>query len=136
MKMGRVGTSAYDFLTERRERVVELDSDPGKVERHRHEGRRVLHADAEDPGFWHRLKTDGINAILLAMSDAESKLIAASELRLKGFTGFIGATSKFAEESKSIEAAGCDLSFNYYGEVGVGFAEHMWEAMNPQRSVD
>lgn len=136
MGMGRVGTGAYDFLTLRHKRVVGLDSDPGKVERHRREGRRVLYADAEDPGFWHRLKVDGIEAILLAMPDVESKQLAATELRRKGYSGFIGATSKFAEESKSIELAGCDLSFNYYGEVGVGFAEHVWEAMNPDSLPD
>lgn len=136
MGMGRVGTGAYDFLTKRHERVVGLDSDPGKIERHRSEGRRVLYADAEDAGFWHRLRVDGIKAILLAMPDLESKQIATLELRRKGYTGFIGATSKFAEESKSIESAGCDLSFNYYGEVGVGFAEHVWEAMNPESAPD
>ena len=136
MGMGRVGTGAYDFLTKRHERVVGLDSDPGKIERHRSEGRRVLYADAEDAGFWHRLRVDGIKAILLAMPDLESKQIATLELRRKGYIGFIGATSKFAEESKSIESAGCDLSFNYYGEVGVGFAEHVWEAMNPESTPD
>ena len=136
MGMGRVGTGAYDFLTKRHERVVGLDSDPGKIERHRSEGRRVLYADAEDPGFWYRLRIDGIKAILLAMPDLESKQIATLELRRKGYIGFIGATSKFAEESKSIESAGCDLSFNYYGEVGVGFAEHVWEAMNPESTPD
>ena len=130
--MDRVGTGTYDFLTNRHERVVGLDSDPGKIERHRSEGRRVLYVDADDPGFWHRLSINGIKPILLAMPGLESKQIATLDLRRKEYTEIIGATSKFAEESKSIESAGCDLSFNYYGEVGLGFAEHVWEAMNPE----
>jgi hypothetical protein len=47
--MGRVGTGAYDFLKRRRTKLVALDADPGKVEKHRHAGRRVLFGDAEDP---------------------------------------------------------------------------------------
>lgn len=130
--MGRVGTGAYDFLTQRNERVVGLDSDPGKIERHRREGRRVLYADAEDPGFWQKLKLDDIKAILLAVPDAEAKRIAASQLRLAGYGGLIGATSVFADEADEIGAAGCDLTFNYFDEVGVGFAEHVWEALYPE----
>ncbi len=131
MGMGRVGTGAYDFLTQRGERVVGLDSDPGKIQRHLSEGRRVLYADAEDPGFWHNLKLEGIKAILLAMPDAQAKQIASAQLRRCGYTGLISATSVYAEESEAITAAGCDLTFNYFDQVGVGFAEHVWEALHP-----
>ncbi len=131
MGMGRVGTGAYDFLTQRGERVVGLDSDPGKVQRHLGEGRRVLYADADDPGFWHNLKLEDIKAILLAMPDAQAKQLASAQLRRCGYTGLISATSVYAEESEAITAAGCDLTFNYFDQVGVGFAEHVWEALHP-----
>ncbi len=131
MGMGRVGSGAYDFLTQRGERVVGLDSDPGKVQRHLGEGRRVLYADADDPGFWHNLKLEDIKAILLAMPDAQAKQIASAQLRRCGYTGLISATSVYAEESEAITAAGCDLTFNYFDQVGVGFAEHVWEALHP-----
>ena len=132
MGMGRVGSGAYDFLTARNERVVGLDSDPGKIEQHRKIGRRVLYADAEDPGFWRRLKVDSIKAFLLAMPDLEAKEIAATQLRKAGYQGLINATSKFTEESQAIESAGCNFAFNYFDEVGVGFAEHVWEALYPE----
>ncbi len=131
MGMGRVGSGAYDFLTQRGERVVGLDSDPGKVQRHLGEGRRVLYADADDPGFWHNLKLEDIKAILLAMPDAQAKQLASAQLRRCGYTGLISATSVYAEESEAITAAGCDLTFNYFDQVGVGFAEHVWEALHP-----
>jgi predicted Kef-type K+ transport protein len=132
MGMGRVGTGAYDFLRQRNERVVGLDSDPGKIERHLGARRRVLYADSEDPGFWDNLDLDAIGAVMLALPEPEAKRIAAAQLRARGYTGLITATSVYPEESADIAAAGADLTFNYYDEVGVGFAEHVWEAMYPE----
>ena len=129
MGMGRVGTGAYDFLTQRGERMVGLDSDPGKVEQHRVAGRRVLYADAEDPGFWQKLKLDGIEAVLLAMPEFEANKIAVTQLRKRGYKGHISATGVFKEHVEAIMEAGADVAYNYYAEAGVGFAEHVWEAL-------
>lgn len=129
MGMGRVGTGAYDFLTGRRLRVVGMDSDPGKVHKHVHAGRRVLYADAEDSGFWQRLDTGGLRAVLLAMPDLEAKKIAATRLRRHGYRGLVTATNMYPEEVDVILAAGVDSTFNYFEEAGVGFAEHAWEAL-------
>ena len=129
MGMGRVGTGAYDFLTQRGERLVGLDSDPGKVERHRIAGRRVLYADAEDPGFWQNLKLEGIEAVLLAMPEFEAKKIAVMQLRKRGYKGHISATGVYPEHVEAIMSAGADVAYNYYAEAGVGFAEHVWEAL-------
>lgn len=131
MGMDRVGTAAYDFLTHRHERVVGLDSDPNKVEQHLKEGRRVLYADAEDPGFWQNVNLSGIKAVMLTMPDLEAKQIAATQLRRRGYTGLITATSHYPEEAKTIVAVGADMTFNYADQAGVGFAEHVWEALYP-----
>lgn len=136
MGMGRVGTGAYDFLTQRQQRVAGLDSDPGKVEHHRKAGRRVLYADAEDPGLWHNLDMHGIQAVLLAMPDVEANTIATSELRRKGFTGLISATVMYSDQAEMIREAGADVVYNYFDEVGVGFAEHVWEQLFPAAPVD
>lgn len=127
MGMGRVGTSAYDFLTKRKQRVIGLDSDPGKVEGHAGQGRRVLYADAEDPGLWQDIDLSGVRAVLLAMPDREANVIAAQQLRRAGYAGFVSATAIYPEEVKVITAAGADEVYYYYDEVGVGFAEHVWE---------
>ncbi len=132
MGMGRLGTSAYDFLTHRGERVVGLDSDPAKVEVHLREGRRVLYADAEDPGFWHDLHLRQLKAVLLAVPDVEAKVIAARELRRSGFGGLITTTSLHEDDDHKILAAGVDSTFNYFSEAGVGFAEHAWESLHPE----
>jgi len=132
MGMGRVGTAAYQFLSERDSRVVGMDSDPAKVENHVGAGRRVLYADAEDPGFWARLNFGGLRAVLLAMPDLEAKRIAATQLRRYGFRGLVSATNVHAEEVPEIMEAGADTTYNYFNEAGVGFAEHAWEALNPE----
>ena len=139
--MGHAGTAAYDFLKKRQHapearkvRLVSgIDSDLVKVERHIHEGRRVVYADAEDPGFWHRLHLDGLKAVILAMPDPEAKRIASEQLRRRGFAGLIGAISNYPEEEKALKAAGADMTFLAFNEVGVGLAEHVWEALE-QRS--
>ncbi len=130
MGMGRVGTAAYDFLRQRGVHVVGLDSDPGKVEHHRNAHRRVLYADAEDPGFWHKLHLGGVRAILLAVPDLEAKVMAARQLRKKGYLGMIGTTNVHAEDTNAITAAGADMTFNYFSEAGAGFAEHIWQALH------
>jgi predicted Kef-type K+ transport protein len=132
MGMGRVGSGAYNFFTERGIRVVGLDSDPGKIEKQRHAGRRVLYADSEDPGFWQHLNLDGIRAVLITIPDMESRTIAASQLRRRGFEGLISATNLYDEEADTILAAGVDTTFNYANEAGVGFAEHAWETLFPE----
>lgn len=131
MGMGRVGTGAYIYLTQRKQRVVGMDSDPGKVEKHLAKKRRVLYADAEDSGFWENLNTGSIYTVLLAMPDVEANTIAAQQLRKHGFQGMIGATVRYSEETDLVVKAGADFVYNYYDEVGVGFAEHIWQHMCP-----
>jgi hypothetical protein len=136
MGMGRVGTGAYDFLKQRHERVVGLDSDPGRVAIHLNEGRRVLYADSEDPFFWQNLNVAKLRSIMLAMPDPEAKRIAITQLRRRGYEGLICSTITFNEEADPILAAGGDLTFNHYGEAGVGFAERVWEAMHPEETAE
>ncbi len=135
MGMGRVGTGAYDFFTQRNQRVLGMDSDPGKVQGHIAQGRRVVYADAEDPGFWFNLNLQGIHAILLALPDQEAKTIAAEQLRKKDFQGIISATALFNDQIQPIKDAGADLVYNYYDEVGFGFAEHVWEELVSENEV-
>ena len=132
--MGRVGTGAYRFFTQRKQRVVGLDSDPGKVEEHKRKGRRVLYADAEDPGLWQNIDLGGVRAVMLAIPDREANTIAARQLRLAGYQGLIYATALFPEEVKALIDAGADVAYYYYDEVGIGFAENIWERLNPSKN--
>ena len=124
MGMGRVGSGAYDLVTQQQKRVIGLDSDPIKVEHHRKLGRRVLYADAEDSGLWSNLQLGGVHTIMLAMPDLSAKILATKELRKIGFTGTISTTVVFEEEIKQLKAAGADFIYNYYDGVGAGFAQN------------
>jgi len=129
--MGRVGSGAYDYLRQQNENIVGIDSDPAKIESGVREGRRVAYADAEDPSFWHRLNLDRLRAIMLAVPDLQAKVSAARALRRRGYRGLVSATHMFPEEREPILEAGCDVTYNYYTEAGVGFARHTYETLRP-----
>ncbi len=124
MGMGRVGTGAYELLAQQKERVIGLDSDPGKVERHRKKGRRVLYADAEDPGFWSHLHLGGVHTVLLAVPELTAKLLAVKQLRKLGFTGTIATTVLYNEEVDQLKAEGADFIYNFYDGIGASFAQN------------
>lgn len=128
--MGRLGTGAYDYLHEHGAHVVGADSDPGKLERHRREGRRVVYADAEDATFWQLLKFDRLRAIMLAFPDLHAKQIAGRELRRRGYAGLLSATHVYGEERDPILESGIDVTYNYFTEAGVGFARDTTEALD------
>ena len=127
--MGRVGTGAYEYFKAHDTPVVGLDSDPAKIQKHLAAHRRVVYADAEDPGMWERLNLDGVQAVLLTMADVEAKVHAAATLKRCGFAGLVSATNVYPDEAEAIVAAGCTSCFNLYEDAGVGFAEHALTAM-------
>jgi hypothetical protein len=82
-----------------------------------------------------RLNIDRLRAIMLALPSFEAKINAARALRRRGFKGLISATHLYPEEYAPIIAAGCDVSYNYYTEAGVGFARHTYETLTAPRGV-
>lgn len=127
--MGRIGAAAYDHVSEAGIPVAGLENDPGKLQRHVNAGRKVVFADADDPGFWFRLDLDTVRAVMLAVPEVESKVLAAEQLRAAGFNGLISTTHEHPDECARIVAAGADVAYNNYEEAGVGFASHTCEAM-------
>ena len=129
--MGRVGGGAYDLLAQQQERVIGLDSDPIKVESHRQLGKRVLYADAEDPGLWSNINLGGVHTILLAVPELTAKIMATKELRKIGFEGTITATAVFDEEVEPLEQAGVDYVYSYYDGIGSSFSVNSIKIINP-----
>lgn len=121
--MGRVGTGAYDQLAQRNERIVGLESDPVKAIKHRDNNRRVLYADAEDPGLWSNLNYAGVDLIMFCIPEIDAKLIAIRQIRAAGYANFISATALFTEEVVPLEKAGTNYVYNYYDSIGSSFAE-------------
>jgi predicted Kef-type K+ transport protein len=127
--MGRVGSGAYDHFHRQGEHVVGMDADLGKVERSRAAGRRVVYADAEDSGFWQQLNIDHIRLVMLALPDLHATCFAARVLRSRGFRGVISATYLYPEDQQPMLKAGCDVTYNYFTEAGVGFARDTAEVL-------
>ena len=127
--MGRVGSGAYDWLTQQKVRAIGLDSDPMRVSQHRQEGRRTLYADAEDPSLWANINLDDVRTILLAIPELSAKIMAARQLRKIGYSGIISTTVEFKEEEDLLKSAGADYVYNYYDGIGASFAQHSLEQM-------
>jgi hypothetical protein len=143
--MGRVGTAAYRTLCEQYggDRVVGLDRAAATVQSHQDAGRNVIRGDAADTDFWERIRAQlqtqprsaPVEMVVLAMTDHQSNLIAATELRASDFRGFLASVSRFEDEREELERAGVDAVFDLYTQAGSGFAQHVHE-LRSQRESD
>lgn len=59
------------------------------------------------------------------MPDLETNIISVKQLQRRGYQGLIAATSVYPEHVTAIIDAGTNVAFNYFDEVGVGFAERV-----------
>lgn len=125
MGLGRVGTAAYSLLEESK-RVVGMDSDPERVSLHQYKGRNVFYADAEDHNFWGKLDLGCLEAVVLAMSDHNAKLLATEKLRERGFKGKIVANSLDEVHLQQLKDAGVDNVHLSFTEAGVSLAREIY----------
>ncbi len=125
--MGRVGTGAYDKMSELNgETVVGIDFDSEKIKLHQSKGRNVLHGDPSDADFWEKLEEGhNIELVMLALPNLESSLDALRHLREISFKGRIAATARYPDEQERLHEAGATAVFNIYTEAGAGFADHV-----------
>ncbi|MNQ47371.1 Glutathione-regulated potassium-efflux system protein KefC [compost metagenome] len=123
--MGRTGRAAYDYLKDKGFKLYSLDSDPGMIELSSQAGRRIQFADGEDQMFWQSLKMPAVEAVILAMNDAEAKIISTHKLRERGFKGLIVSHAMYEDLAQRIQEAGADHTYLTMSEAGSGLAEHV-----------
>ena len=124
--MGRVGRGAYDALVrEHHAKVCGVEVDVDRAAQLREQGVQAICGDAEDPYFWRCLPCAQVKLVMLALPTQEDVLLALSLLRGVGYEGLIGAIAKHEDDRLDLEAAGAHAAFNYYAEVGNGFASHV-----------
>jgi len=133
--MGRIGTAVFDGLHESGVKVVGLDADPGKIESHLASGRRVVFADAEDPGFWNKLRFGKLRAIILTIPEVEAQCAAVKRLRANGFEGVIGVSTRSRHTLPLIEAAGADLIYDAHDAAGFGLSQALIRRLDEQPTV-
>ncbi|MDD5229496.1 MAG: cation:proton antiporter [Methylococcales bacterium] len=124
--MGRTGTSAYLALHGQEQLVVGFDADPTILKHLLADGRRVVYGDAEDTELWDGLPLERIKGIILTMPDFEVRCSATTQLRKRGFTGYIGTICYYDEEQQQLQALGADIVVHPLFEAGSHLAKKMF----------
>jgi glutathione-regulated potassium-efflux system ancillary protein KefC len=125
--MGRVGRGAYRAMRDiYGDKVCGADSDNKKIHNLQNKGFNVISGDAEDVDFWRSVTRSGnLKLIMLAVAKHSDIMVAVRLLKSLDYNGQLGAIAKFEEDRVELEKAGVHAAFNYYTEVGTGFADHM-----------
>jgi len=136
--MGRVGSSAYNYLRERfGDVVLGIDRDATVVDQHLMQGRRVILGDATDYDFWSRTRRrGGVDYALLSFPDHRANLAVAQLIQEFGIQTTLASIAKFDDHVEQLKAAGVAEVFNLYTEAGTGFAEHVLERVKARPDGD
>lgn len=121
--MGRVGMATYHSLDRMvRNRVWGMDADDDKIRRLQAEGYRAFYGDGEDPELWESFSMDQLELVLIAVPYIQDIRNMCEQLRYAGYKGKIAAIARYEDQIERLEQTGIDKIFNFYNEVGVGFA--------------
>lgn len=126
--MGRMGAAAYTAMEPHYVgRLVGVEVEQDKAQRHRAKGRNVVAGDATNPDFWMRAPKllDGLEWALLTMPSHKANMNAALRLKEMGYQGRIAATTTFRDQAEALKAIGVEHTFNIYAEAGLGFANEI-----------
>jgi hypothetical protein len=122
--LGRVGSATYDSIEQTNPGcILGVDADEDRVEKHKKEGRQTIFGDGEDVDFWAQLDLDNISLIMLAPPGIFELKSMIELIRYQGYQGRIACIARFEDEREQLLEIGADLVFNYFSEVGAGFAE-------------
>jgi len=122
--MGRVGMGAYNAIkTHGNKRVWALDADKDKVNWLTSQGIEAYYGDAEDVCFWENIDLTKLELVLIALPSVKDSISITTQLNKAHFSGKIAAIARFDDERIKLENQGIDKVFNFYNEVGVGFAD-------------
>ena len=122
--MGRVGSSSYDHLQrDLGNKLWGVEADSERIIKHQQANRQVALADAEDIEFWQTLDMSHLQLVMLAVPSLPDMIVMIKQLRSCGYLGRIAAIAQYQDERQKLIDAGADMAFNYYAEVGAGFAE-------------
>ncbi|GEA49455.1 potassium transporter Kef [Vibrio inusitatus NBRC 102082] len=131
--MGRIGTGAYDELTERHGDIclgIEIRNDT--ADHHQRHARNTICGDVTDSDFWERIQNlDQIKLVLLAIPNNQGNRYALEQLRLRGYQGKIAAIAEYQDQVEQFIELGADAAFDIYREAGSGFARHVCDTLNP-----
>ncbi|MEQ3693260.1 MAG: cation:proton antiporter family protein [Alcanivorax sp.] len=121
--MGRVGKGAYQSLQREGVTAVSgLESDSERVTWLKNQSFEVISGDADDLEFWQQACRSDIRLVMLSLPSQQEMRATIQMMKLSGYQGSIAAVARYDDERTELLELGVDVAFNYYAEVGAGFA--------------
>lgn len=122
--MGRVGSGAYaELIKHHPEEVWGIEVDPQRASAYQSNGLNVTWGDADDVEFWENINLHQIKLIMLAIPSVLEMKHILYQLKQQNYDGRIAAIARYKDEQEELIKLGADVAFNYYADVGMGFAE-------------
>jgi predicted Kef-type K+ transport protein len=129
--MGRVGKGAYIALTKQlSDQVWGMEADPERMSKLQARGMQVMLGDGEDADLWENLDLSSVELILIALPSIDDALEIHHLLTRFGYKGQLASIARYEDDRQRLLDAGVDTVFNFYTEVGVGFAEESLQLIN------
>ncbi len=126
--LGRLGSAVLATVeAEYPGRVLGVDVNEWVVQEKRKAGLNAVMGDATESEFWWRTggMLEDLDWVLLSMSAQEANLSAIDQLRTRGYTGRIAATSRYPDQADELRQKGATTVFDVYTEAGAGFAKDL-----------
>ena len=123
--MGRIGSSIFQNLQEKNIKVVGFDADTDLVKKYLKNGKRVAFADAEDPGFWSKLRFGKLKTIILSLPEFHSQIWSTRQARKYGFKGKIIVPTTTKGDPNILRNSGADEIYDAYDAAGIGVSEKL-----------
>ncbi len=123
--LGRFGGAILELLQENKIKSAGFDSNTDLVKSFIKKNRRVAFADAEDPGFWSKLRFGKLRVIILALPEYEAQKRSIIQARKYGFDGKIIVPSRTKEDTNELEVLGADIIFDAYEAAAIGISDSL-----------
>ena len=121
--MGRIGSSIFQNLQDKNVKVVGFDADTDLVKKYLVKGKRVAFADAEDPGFWSKLRFGKLKTIIISLPEFHSQNWSTQQARKYGFKGNIIVPTTTKGDPEILKLSGADEIYDAYEAAGIGVSE-------------
>ncbi|WP_197470067.1 MULTISPECIES: cation:proton antiporter family protein [unclassified Oleiphilus] len=122
--MGRVGKGAYhEAERDLPGKICGVELDPKRAQGFKEQGINIICGDGDDIEFWEQAPLSDIKLIMLALPSVNEMKNIIYQLKHTSYSGKISVIAQYEDQQKELMGLGADIAFNYYAEVGTGFAE-------------
>ncbi len=135
--LGRVGQGAFQELYKLiGDRAWGMDADQEKIKKLTDKGQHVFYGDGEDHDLWESIDVSAIKLVLITIASIEDISNITTQLRNANYQGQIAAVVRYEDEREQLVELGIDKVFNFYTEVGTGFADEFITELRDVQNTD